>query len=102
MNPSGRWSVYSMAVACLLALAVWVVPTHAQEAPFTGVIVEDNTLVRSGGGNPFYAVARLPKGATVTVEEVVFGWYRIAPPPGSASVIEKARCNWLLMERRPR
>ena len=75
----------------LFVLLAWAPPVVAQDAPFAGVIVEDNTVVRAGGGNPFYAVARLPKGTQVNVEEVVFGWYRIAPPAGSASVIEKSQ-----------
>ncbi len=77
-------------IQVLMCLA-WVQPGLAQDGPFAGVIVEDNAVVRAGGGNPFYAVARLPKGSQVTVEEVVFGWYRIAPPAGSASVIEKSQ-----------
>ncbi len=81
----------SLLMVQVLVCLVWVQPGLAQDGAFTGVIVEDNAVVRAGGGNPFYAVARLPKGSQVTVEEVVFGWYRIAPPAGSASVIEKSQ-----------
>ena len=45
---------------------------------------------RAGAGRSFYSVGELKKGTPVTVDEVVFGWYKIKPPQGIYSYISRA------------
>lgn len=61
----------------------------AQQTPFTGVVVQDDAVVRAGAGQPFYAVGRLKAGDRVTVREVMYGWQRIDAPKGVYSYISK-------------
>lgn len=82
--------IRSLSAALTLLAAVTL---QAQEVPFTGVIVEDDAELRAGAGATFYVVGTLKQGTLVTVDEVVFGWYKIVPPEGVHSYISKAFVN---------
>lgn len=76
-----------------IAFALAFVVTNAasaQEAPFTATVVEDKVEVLAGAGRTFYVVGSLTKGATVTVDEVVYGWNKIVAPQGVFSYVSKA------------
>lgn len=73
----------------ILAVASMAYGQAAGE-PFTGIITGDDVYVRAGASQNYYAVAKLNKGDFVEVHDNLFGWYRIAPPPGSYSYISKA------------
>ena len=62
---------------------------QAQDAPFDGV-AEDRAELRAGAGTSYYLVGELPKGAEVRVEEILYGWSKIAPPAGLYSYISKS------------
>jgi hypothetical protein len=64
--------------------------SHAQNSFFTGTVVQDKAELRAGAGRTFYLVGELPRGSTVVVDEVIFGWYKIVPPNGCFSYIPKA------------
>ena len=94
----GRWlrdalplsfAVFVCFGAALLA-APFAQRAAAQQVPFTGVVVEDDVTVRAGAGRAYYKVGELAKGTSVRVEEVIFGWNRIAAPDGVFSYISKA------------
>lgn len=61
----------------------------AQEVPFQGVVVQDDTKVRAGAGRAYYIVGELDQGAVVSVEEVIFGWNKIGPPGDVYSYVQK-------------
>ena len=85
-----RFSLLSM--ACLAAgLVLAVKPCLAQETTaFEGVVVEDDVKARAGSGRTFYIVGSVPKDTKVQVEDVLFGWNKIAAPQGMFSYISKA------------
>ncbi len=71
------------------------------KAPATGLIAEgipsnvgavtgNDVYVRSGFHQNYYAVTKLNKGDQVTVLGEEYGWLKIAPPPGTYSLVEKA------------
>ncbi len=79
--------------AVLLALAICLTSAGfatAQEPLFEGVVVQDKVAVRAGAALAYYEVGELKKGATVEVEEVIYGWNRIRPPSGVYSYVSKA------------
>ncbi len=62
----------------------------AQDVPFTGVVVQNQTDVRAGAADRYYRVGELNKGQLVQVDEVIAGWNKIVPPEGFYSYISKA------------
>jgi len=58
--------------------------------PFTGLIMANDVLVRSGPGTHFYQCAKLFRGDKVDVLKEEGGWSQVVPPPGSFS--------WIAME----
>jgi hypothetical protein len=80
---------------CLLAVMVTACPgllskVLAQEVPFTGVVIQNQTDVRAGAADRYYRVGELDKGQLVRVDEVIAGWNKIVPPEGFCSYISKA------------
>lgn len=79
---------------CVITLLALVTTPRAgalaQEMPSKAVVIRNNTPIRAGAGRSFYIVGELSQGAQVTVEEVVFGWYKIQPPEGTFSYISRA------------
>lgn len=73
-----------------IALLCATTPTHADDGAFEGVVVEDGVKVRAGAGRTFYIVGSLKKGEKIQVDEVIFGWNKIAAPNGVFSYISKA------------
>lgn len=74
-----------------IVTALLIAPiASAQDVPFTGVVVEDSVQARAGAGRAYYVVGDLKRGDLVRVEEVIFGWNRIAAPEGVHSYISKA------------
>lgn len=65
-------------------------PAAGQEVPFVAEIIDEKVSVRAGAGRSFYVVGELSGGQQVTVDEVVFGWYKIEPPDGTYSYISRA------------
>lgn len=85
--PAGMPSRVVLGAMALVAAATW---TMAQEAPFTGVVVEDSVQARAGAGRAFYPVGELKRGQVVTVRSVLYGWYEVDAPQGVFSYISKA------------
>ncbi|MEY3457031.1 MAG: hypothetical protein RL215_188, partial [Planctomycetota bacterium] len=76
-------------IACLL-IALSALATAAQQGtqPYDAKVVAEETWVRAGGGDKFYATQRLTAGAIVRVlRHDPGGWYVIEPPDGSFSWI---------------
>jgi hypothetical protein len=72
-------------------LALVAVPTFAQvtQFPYEAVVQGDDVYVRSGPGQSYYATLKLELGDRLTVHRHdPGGWYMIAPPPGSFSLID--------------
>ena len=57
--------------------------------PMMGSIAGNNVNVRSGPGTNYYITQQLNSADSVTIEGYEIGWYMIAPPPGSFSLIHK-------------
>lgn len=55
-----------------------------------GIVKGDNVYVRSGSDSNYYPVVKLNKGDKVTVVGSEHGWLKIAPPPGSFSLVDKS------------
>ncbi len=83
--------VYSW-FSALLVTACLGLPgrVYAQEVPFTGVVIQNQTDVRAGAADRYYRVGELNKGQLVQVDEVIAGWNKIVPPEGFYSYISKA------------
>lgn len=79
---------WSCAAALVLSLS-WASSAAAQDVPFDAIVVEGEVIVRAGAGNAYYEVGRLERGASVRVEEVLYGWNRIEPPEGVYSFVSK-------------
>lgn len=82
-----RWSV-------LLTLAVtgvaWLAaPASAQSFPFEAKIIDNTVMVRSGAGRAYYEVGQLQRGDFVTVEDELFGWYKIECPAGVFCFVDR-------------
>ncbi len=60
-----------------------------QSTPLKAMVVQDRVEMRAGAGRTFYCVGHLSRGAQVSVDEVVFGWYKIVPPAGTYSYVPK-------------
>ncbi|MEZ6190209.1 MAG: hypothetical protein R3C45_02855 [Phycisphaerales bacterium] len=75
---------------CLVACLGLPGRVLAQEVPFTGVVIQNQTDVRAGAADRYYRVGELNKGQLVQVDEVIAGWNKIVPPEGFYSYISKA------------
>lgn len=64
-----------------------------RQYPMTGRITGDAVNVRSGPGTNYYITHQLNSADPITVEGYEIGWYMIAPPPGSFSLIHKDYLN---------
>ena len=88
-----------MAMAVVAALTGWawgqatqptVTPDTAGVDGRVGTVKGDNVYVRSGSDSNYYPVVKLNKGDKVTVVGSEQGWLKIAPPPGTFSLVDKA------------
>ena len=70
--------------AVVLSLAA---PAAGQKLVGTGRVIQDGALVRAGGGSSFYVVGKLKLGTIVQIDDKIFDWYKIVPPPGIYSYI---------------
>ncbi len=61
----------------------------AQDLPYRAVVALDRVPVRSGAGRMYYEVGTLNEGDVVTVEDELFGWYKIRVPEGVYSFVER-------------
>lgn len=69
-----------------LAVPVW---GQVRQFPYEAVVQGDDVYVRSGPGQSYYPTLKLQLGDRVTVHRHdPGGWYMIAPPPGSFSLID--------------
>lgn len=77
---------------CAQAGAQDIVQPAVENSPYNylGQINANAVYVRSGPGENYYATMKLDRGAQVTVVGHKFEWLKIAPPPGSFSVVAKA------------
>lgn len=84
-----RRTLFLISVFSLAALATRSV---AQDfpSPWEGEISGNNVNVRSGEGTRYYATGKLNAGDRVLVLGESNGWYKILPPEGSFSYIDKA------------
>jgi len=81
-----------------LLWALMLIPTVAsgqatESAVVVGRIIEDNAPVHAGAGDSYYVVGHLAADTIVTIEDRYFEWYKIVPPQGVFSFIEKARVD---------
>lgn len=60
-----------------------------QSTPLKAMVVQGRVEMRAGAGRTFYCVGHLSRGTQVSVDEVVFGWYKIVPPAGTYSYVPK-------------
>ncbi|GJQ27509.1 MAG: hypothetical protein HBSAPP02_25410 [Phycisphaerae bacterium] len=58
--------------------------------PWEGEVTAANVYVRSGAGSNWYPTTKLNNGDRVVVLGEKFGWYQIAPVPGSFSYVDAA------------
>lgn len=56
---------------------------------FVGEVVGNDVYVRSGPDQNYYPVTKLNAGVRVNVVGDVYGWYKIDPPDGCYSLIDK-------------
>lgn len=84
-----RWTAAraGWGIAMLMAM-VLVAPARGQDG-FTARVLEDGAEVRAGAGTSYYLLGQLRKDTLVTVEDRFFEWYKIAPPEGIFSYVEK-------------
>jgi uncharacterized protein YgiM (DUF1202 family) len=62
----------------------------AQSAPYNAATIQENTDILAGPSNTFYVVGQVPKGSTVQVIDMMAGWFKVAPPAGTLSVVAKS------------
>jgi hypothetical protein len=60
---------------------------YAQQASYGAATIQDSTEIWAGASQTFYTVGQLPKGSTVTVNEMIAGWFVVKPPAGVFSVV---------------
>lgn len=74
-------------------LATFTLTTHAalaqDDAPFEAEVVQNDVKVRAGAGRAYYVVGEVSQGTRVQVDEVIFGWNKVVPPPGIHSYVPK-------------
>ena len=80
----------TLTTAVAVVAVISALPAAAAEVPYKAVATDDNVAIRAGAGGTFYTVGKLEPGQIVTVEEVVFNWYKIRPPAGVFSYVAKA------------
>ncbi|MBB6429398.1 SH3 domain-containing protein [Algisphaera agarilytica] len=80
---------WSLVLACTPGVSQAQSPTP----PFDAVVIEANTMVRSGAGRAYYEVGSLEVGAEVVVEAELFGWYKIECPEGVYCFVERKNVN---------
>ncbi len=88
-------SSFACTTCSLFAVLVITTPGILQASgakfPYQAAIISSDTIVHSGPGSRFYATGKLPKDAKVTVHRHdPGGWYMIAPPKGSFSLVRAA------------
>jgi len=78
----------------IVATALLVHPASATAQPgafpWEGEVTGTNVYVRSGAGANWYPTTKLNTGDRVLVLGERYGWYRLAPPQGSFSFVDKA------------
>ncbi len=87
----------SIAYSLLLVLGI-AVSARGQNAPagspppfpWEGEVTASNVYVRSGAGSNWYPTTKLNNGDRVVVLGEKFGWYQVAPVPGSFSYVDAA------------
>jgi hypothetical protein len=78
-----------IAFALFALLIAAPVSAQVRQFPYEAVVQGDDVYVRSGPGQSYYATLKLELGDRVTVHRHdPGGWYMIAPPPGSFSLID--------------
>jgi hypothetical protein len=77
----------------LIPAAAWGQVTPSTSTVVVGRIIEDHTPVHAGAGDSYYIVGHITADTIVTIEDRYFEWYKIVPPPGVFSFIEKARVD---------
>ena len=82
----GRTIAIGLAV---LTSIVLVSVAYARKPLFTGTVVVDDVQLRAGAGD-YYVVGELARGQTVQVLDVMYGWYKITPPAGVHSYVNRA------------
>ena len=82
----GRTIAIGLAV---LTSIVLVSGTYARKPLFTGTVVVDHVQLRAGAGD-YYVVGELARGQSVQVLDVLYGWYKITPPAGVHSYVNRA------------
>lgn len=88
-----RVNAFLLAVL-VLGTATEHVSGQVRNFPYKAVIVKDDVLVRSGGGDDYYPTMRLQRDAVVTVHrQDPGGWLAISPPEGSYSWIPARYVN---------
>jgi hypothetical protein len=80
-------SLLTLTTTIALVLASWPATAAAQDVPFMGVVTQNETKARAGAGRAYYVVGELQSGDIVQVDEVIFGWNKIVPPPGFFSYV---------------
>lgn len=89
INLNGRMLLLACAVVAMLSASAAV----AQEVPFAGMVTDDEVEVRAGAGTSYYVVGKLKKGTAINVDDRIFEWYKITPPPGVFSYASKGHIN---------
>jgi uncharacterized protein YgiM (DUF1202 family) len=84
-----RKSITWMVAGLVLALSVSLIQA-AEEFPFTGRVTGNNVNIRSGPDINYYTVAKLMQDNRVEVVGAEAEWYKISPPAGSFSWVDKA------------
>lgn len=64
-------------------------PSNEKAVKFIGEVVGNRVYVRSGPDQNYYPVTQLDAGARVQVVGDIYGWYKIEPPKGCYSLIDK-------------
>lgn len=82
----GRTIAIGLAV---LTSIILVSVAYARKPLFTGTVVVDDVQLRAGAGD-YYVVGELARGQTVQVLDVMYGWYKITPPAGVHSYVNRA------------
>ena len=90
------WTLPRMAVLCLALVAasgplspLATPAASAQALPYQALVAVDQVPVRSGAGRMYYEVGSLDAGVEVTVEDELFGWYKVRVPDGVYSFVER-------------
>jgi hypothetical protein len=65
----------------------------AADFPYVGAVVEQAVDIYSGAGESYYKAGELRAGDLVEVHNHFHRWFKIAPPPGVTSYVQKAFVN---------